>query len=38
MADRQVKSGERATDHGEVFPAEHEINARPDLVTGNEKD
>ena len=38
MADRQMKSGERVTNHGEVFTAEHEVNARMDLVTGNEKD
>lgn len=32
-----MKSGERVTNHGEVFTAEHEVNARLDLVTGNKR-
>ena len=32
MAERQVKSRERVTDHGEVFTAEREVNAMLDLV------
>ena len=36
--DTQIKSKERVAAHGEVFTAEHEVNARLDLVTGNEKD
>jgi hypothetical protein len=38
MAGRQVKTGERVTDHGEVFAAEHKVNVRQDPATGNEKD
>ena len=32
MADRQVKSRERVTDHDEVFTAEREVNAKSELV------
>ena len=32
MTERQVKSRERVTDHGEVFTAEREVNAMLDLV------
>ena len=38
MAGRQVKTGERVTDRGEVFTAEHKVNVRQDPATGNEKD
>ena len=32
MAERQVKSKQRVTDHGEVFTAEREVKAMCDLV------
>ncbi len=32
MAEKQVKSRERVTEHGEVFTAEREVNAMLDLV------
>ncbi len=32
MTERQVKSKERAAGHGEVFTAQREVNAMPDLV------
>ena len=38
MAGRQVKTGERVTDHGEVFATEQKVNVRQDPATGNEKD
>lgn len=32
MPEKQVKSKQRVTDHGEVFTAEREVNAMLDLV------
>ena len=32
MLERQVKSKQRVSDHGEVFTAEREVNAMLDLV------